>query len=191
MSSYLQVILPLVACAISLLYLSIQIIQRTVKIKYAKNNEDWRSSKVPISGNERYRDDPDEPDQYMDVREDDESAHLALHPTKSNTHDSLIELSRPRGQYWVVVIETVLLLAQLGVNLAVMVSNAWGHKGIVAAIAGLVTWGYILVLVSLRLLAVRTRLPSLPNIWYHTAFLYGVQWILVTLLFRSAIIHPR
>lgn len=84
-----------------------------------------------------------------------------------------------------------MLLVVIGVNLAVLLSNAWGHKGVVAAIAGLVAWGYIFVLVSIRLLAIRTRLSRLPNLWYHTAFLYGVQWILVALLFRSAIIHPR
>lgn len=189
--SYLQSILPLTACAVSLLYLSIQIIQRTVKIKMSEGNKGWRSSKDPIAGDEHYRDDPDEPDQFKDVREDDESAQLALHPTKSNTHDSVIELSRPRGQSWVVAVEASILLAEVGVNLAIVVSNAWGHKGIVAAIAGLVTWGYVLVLVFTRLLAIRSKRPRLPNIWYHTAFLYGVQWILIALLFRSAVIHPR
>lgn len=144
-----------------------------------------------MASNGRYRDNPDEPDRLQDIRGDDESAQLALHLTKSNTHESLIEISRPRGQFWVVALEALVSLAVLGVNLAALVSTAWGHKGTIAAIAGLVTWGYVFALVSIRLLALRTRLSRLPNLWYHTAFLYGTQWILVALLFRSAIIHPR
>ena len=174
-----------------MLYLSLQCIQRTVKLKRRKDYTQWEATQAAVNSNVRYRDDLDASDQFQDVDEDDESAKLALHLTKSNTHESLIEVNRPRGQIWVVVIEALLLLAKLGVNLAALLTDAWGHKGTVAAIAGVVTWGYIFVLVAIRLLSSNIKASLLPNIWYHTAFLYAVQWILTTLLFRSAVIHPR
>ncbi|KAK4690967.1 hypothetical protein P7C71_g5935, partial [Lecanoromycetidae sp. Uapishka_2] len=102
-------------------------------------------------GGLRYRDDPDEPNKFQDVREDNESAHSALHLTKCNTHESVVEISRPRGQFWVVAFEALTLLAELGVNLTALLSNAWGHKGTVAAIAGLVTWGLSTVLALIAL----------------------------------------
>ena len=127
----------------------------------------------------------------QDVVEDDESAQLALHLTKSNTHESLIEVSRPRGQLWVAIVEALALLGELGVNLAALLAHVWGHKGTLAAIAGLVTWTYIFALVVIRLFSSNRKVHRLPNLWYHTAFLYIIQWLLVALLFRSAIIHPR
>ncbi len=123
--------------------------------------------------------------------EDDESAQLALHLTKSNTHESVFEVNRPRGQLWVVIIEALALLGELGVNLAALQTHVWGHKGTLAAIAGLVTWSYIFALVVVRLFLANRKVHRLPNLWYHTAFLYTIQWLLVALLFRSAIIHPR
>ena len=139
----------------------------------------------------RYRDVPNAPDQFQDVDEDDESAELALQLMKSNTHESMIEVNRPRGQIWVVVVEMLLTLAEVVVNLAALLTHAWGHKGTFAAIAGVVTWGYIVVLVVARYLLSNSNASRIPNLWYHTAFLYAAQWILTTLLFRSAIIHPR
>jgi len=88
-----------------------------------------------------------------------------------------------------VVIETLALLAEIGVNVVALVTNAWSHKGNFAAVAGVACWGYIFALASARLLYSTTKLPRLPNLWYHTASLYGVQWILVALLFRSVLIH--
>ena len=140
----------------------------------------------------QYRDYPEEPGQEQITEEDDdESEHLALHLTKSNAHESLLEVSRPRGQRLVVVVETVTVLAELGVNAAALSAHSWDHGGKTAAAAGIAIWGYVFVLVSIRQLFPRTKSSRLPNLWYHTAFLYCAQWILVTLLFRSAIIHPR
>ena len=182
--------LPLLSCLASFLYVSIQVIQRTSRAKRKRDYIHGKSPQVLSNGIGRYKDDPDADDQLQDVDEDD-SAQLALHLTKSNTHESLVEISRPRGQLWVIVTEATLLLGELGVNLAALLTDAWGHKGHVAAIAGLFGWAYIFTLVILRLFSFNRRSYRLPNLWYHTAFLYIVQWILVALLFRSAILHPR
>ncbi len=125
------------------------------------------------------------------IRDDNESDRLALHLLKSNANESLFEVNRPRSQRLVVVIETLALLAEVSVNVVALLIGAWGHKGTIAATAGVVSWGYIFALLSARLPYTRTEASRLPNLWYHTAFLYGVQWILVALLFRSALIHPR
>ena len=124
------------------------------------------------------------------VREDAEGERLASHPTKTNAHESLIEVNRPRRRHLVVLTETLVLLAVLGVNLARLLTRALGWEGNVAAVAGVVSWGYISALVTIRLLHTGPKLSRLPNLWYHTAVLYAAQWILVTLLFRSTIIHP-
>lgn len=189
--SYLQVLIPSIASGVSLLYVLIQSIQRTVKIK--RTNPYTASKSVQSSeSNGRYRDDPDEPAQTQDIEDDAESDRLALEATKSHTNESLIEVNRPRGQLAVVIVEILALLAELAINLTALSTHAWGLKGNTAAVVGIITWGYILVLALSRLLFKNnSRHLRLPNLWYHTAFLYGVQWILVALLFRSAIIHPR
>lgn len=189
--SYLQVLIPLVACGISLLYLPIQTIQRTVKLKRRKGFAFLKSSYNPPGNDEVYRDEPDGVEHTQRIEDDDESDRLVLQLTKSNANESLIEVNRPRGQQIVVIVETLALLAELGVNLAAFPTHPWDHKGDIAAIAGVASWGYVFALVSARLLVTRTKSSRLPNLWYHTAFLYGVQWIVVALLFRTAIIHPR
>ena len=189
-NSYLQTLLPLISCAVSLVYVLIQIAQRNVRSKRKESYTPREPTQAFTNGNSRYKDDPDAPDQLQDVDGDDESAQLALHLMKSNTHESLIEVSRPRGQLWVVIVEALALLGELGINLAALLTHAWGHKGTLAAIAGLVTWTYIFALVVGRLTLSNPKVHRLPNLWYHTAFLYIIQWLLVALLFRSAIIHP-
>ena len=122
---------------------------------------------------------------------DDDSDQLALHLVKVHTKESLLEVNKPRGHVWVVVIEILAVAVELGINLAALLTQAWDHKGTFAAIGEVATWAYIFVLVSIRLLATARKPSRIPNLWYHTAFLYIVQWILIALLFRSHIIHPR
>lgn len=152
-----------------------------------------KPSYIPFEGNGRYRDEPEGPEevQHLHLDDDDDSDRLALHLTKVPTKESLVEVNKPRGQVWVVVIEILAVAAALGINLAAFVTEAWGHKATVATIAGVTIWAYIFVLVSIRLLTTAKTPSRIPNLWYHTAFLYIVQWILVVLLFRSEIIHPR
>lgn len=144
-----------------------------------------------VESNGRYRDEPIGPEEVQDVDDDDDSDRLALHLARVQTKESLLEVSKPRGQVWVVIFETVAAAVELGINLAALATEAWGHKGTEAAIGGVTTWAYIFVLVSIRLLATARKPARIPNLWYHTAFLYIVQWALVALLFRSELIHPR
>lgn len=90
-----------------------------------------------------------------------------------------------------VVLEILALLGEIGVNLAALLTQAWGDNGTLAAIAGLVSWGYIFALASARLLLASSQKHSFAKLWNQTAILYGLQWLFTILLFRSAIIHPR
>ena len=144
-----------------------------------------------VQSNGHYTDETDGPEEVHDVDVDDDSDRLALHLAKVQTKESLIEINKPRGQVWVVIIEILAVAAELGISLVALVTEAWGHNGTVAAIGGVIAWVYIFVLVSIRLLATANKPSRIPNLWYHTAFLYVTQWILVALLFRSEIIHPR
>jgi hypothetical protein len=77
------------------------------------------------------------------------------------------------------------------VHVAVFFTKAWGRHGTTAAVANIAVWSYIATLASLRLLLSSTSKYSFTKLWYHTAFIYGFQWVFTVLLFRSAIIHPR
>ena len=192
-NSYLQVLLPLIAAGISLLYALIQSIQRTAKLKQENGYATLKPSYNSVESNGHYTDEPDGPEGVhdVDVDVDDDSDRLTLHLAKVQTKESLIEINKPRGQVWVVIIEILAVAVELGISLAALVTEAWGHNGTVAAIGGVIAWVYIFVLVSIRLLATAKKPSRIPNLWYHTAFLYVTQWILVALLFRSEIIHPR
>lgn len=133
----------------------------------------------------------DDIDTDSEEDEFDRNAGLALDPTISRTAMSTLTADKPRGQVTVVVLEEAAVLAQLAVHVAVLWTNAWGHKGRVAAIAGIAIWSYIAALASMRLLMSSTSSFSFHRLWYHTAFIYGFQWIFAVLIFRSAIIHPR
>ena len=189
---YLQTILPLIASGISLLYIIIQTVLRTVKRTRAKGSSSLQPS-TSLQHGERYTDildDSRDIDDDDDDDSDDDSHQLALEIVRTN--ESQIEISKPTGQFWIVVSEVILIVAEVGIHLVAFVTHAWGYKGGAAAgAAGVVTWAFICVLTLLRLLFTHTKTSKFPNLWYQTAFLYGAQWVLVALLFRSAVIHPR
>lgn len=179
MHSYLQTLFPLVICATSLLYLLVQLYQEAKPSRYEH----------AYSVLDDQYNDADDADSSED--DFDRNEQLALHPTVSRQTASTMTLTKPRGEVTVVVMEEMAVLAELGVHVATLFTGAYGHKGRIAAIAGIVIWAYIATLASLRLLFSSTTKLSFPRLWYHTAFIYGFQWILTILVFRSAIVHPR
>lgn len=128
-------------------------------------------------------DDDDSEDEF------DRSAHLTLQRTI--TQESVRQVDKPQGELWVVLVEEAAVLAELGIHVAILIIGVWGRKGNTAAIAGVVVWGYIALLATLRLVFSSFSRLSFPKLWYHTAFSYGALWTLSTVLFRSALIHPR
>ncbi len=101
------------------------------------------------------------------------------------------EVSYPRGEILVVIIEVLAVIGEVVVNLVALLTHAWGQHGTATAIAGLVVWSYICAIALLRLFNTSTRFVHIPKLWYHTACLYNLQWLFTLLLFRSAIIHPQ
>ncbi|KAF9733560.1 hypothetical protein PMIN07_007671 [Paraphaeosphaeria minitans] len=186
---YLQTLIPLAFCALSLLYLAFQLYQEAKASKYYHAYSILQDPLQPWSIHSRHYD-GDDPDS-SDDDEFDRNEQLALHPTASRQTTSTMAVTKPRGEVTIVVLEEMAVLAALGVRVAMFLTEAYGPKGRIAAIAGIAIWAYVATLASLRLLMSSTSRLSFPRLWYHTAFIYGVQWILTVLVFRSAIIHPR
>lgn len=179
---------PLILCAVSLLYLAFQFFREAKASKYYHAYTVLEDPLQPWSLQSPHYDgdDTDSSDDELDRNE-----HLALHPTISRQTASTTAVTKPRGQITIVVLEEMAVLAALGLHVAIFFTGAYGHKGRFAAITGIAVWAYIATLASLRLLLSSTSRLSFPKLWYHTAFIYGFQWILTILVFRSAIIHPR
>nr|WOF01072.1 ATP-dependent bile acid permease-like protein [Corynespora cassiicola] len=185
---YLQTLFPLIVCGASLVYLALQLGQSAKSSKYYHAYTAIEDVQNVWSIRTR----PHHDDEDTDTEDDfDRNQHLALHPTISRATMSTIAVNRPRGELAVVVLEEMAVLAELGVHVAAFFTGAWGHKGQTAAIAGIAVWAYVATLASLRLLLSTTHRFSFPHLWYHTAFIYGFQWLFTILIFRSALIHPR
>ena len=155
----------------------------------ASDNTDFQAP--PLREHERYRDYVGQAGEVQDIARNNDSERLALALSKTKSKESRLQVSRPRGQLFVVVIEVLAVLVLAALKLAELFTHVWGRTGVVPAFAGLVIWCYVLLLASTRLWAAKHTFKYLPNLWYQTAWLYGVQWIFAILLFRSAIIHPR
>lgn len=101
-----------------------------------------------------------------------------------------VEVDRPRGEITIVALEIAALVGQVALYVVILSTHGWGRHGTLPAIAGLISWGYILFLVAVRLLLSTMDLFSAPRLWTHTAILYGAQWLFNVMVFRSAVIHP-
>ncbi|KAF7716379.1 ABC transporter [Penicillium ucsense] len=170
----LQVSLPLGACALSLLILLLHLIYRYVSSR--------KSGAYNVLSNEAT---------------DNEN----IAPSPENESDPLLqqavqieqvelELDRPRGEVTVVAVEIAALIGEVALHVVILTTAGWGRHGALPATAGLISWGYTLFLVLVRLLLSRFDLSSAPRLWTHTAVLYAAQWLFNVMVFRSAVIHP-
>ena len=180
--------MPLITCGASLLYLSVQALQKIKKLKSTKGNITLEVSKDIPEANGRYRDEPCVPDDLHE--EDGENDRLALHRTKNQGYESTMKVSQSCSQVIIILIESLSSLAVFAINLAALLTDTCGRHDS-AAMARPIVWGYIFTLTIIRLVLSRARPALLSNLWHHTAFLYMIQWIFIGLLFRSEIIHPR
>lgn len=181
-------------CGVSVLYLSIQIAVAVKRSGYFKGFKALTSFNLASDNavpSEQTGHSPwlEEHETAHEEDEEDRNEYLALHTAV--THESVIDIDKPRGEVWLVLVEEAAVLAEVGIHLAVLITGSWGKRGNVAAIAELATWAYVAVLASARLLFSSSSKYSFSRLWYHTAFIYGFLWIFEVLLFRSAIIHPR
>ena len=191
---YLETLFPLIACGTSVLYLSFQVLRKSFERKeeqpYALLKENlWNSNGNgrTAGGYEEYED--EESDEEETDSEDENNNLLGLRHTKSQ-NISVMTVDKPKGELVINLVEEVAVIAELGVHVAALIIGGYGKDGRTAAIAGVAVWAYITILASLRLLLSSSSRLSFPKLWYHTAFLYALQWTITVLVFRSAIIHP-
>ena len=126
----------------------------------------------------------------MPIRDND-SERLALEMCKTKTNDSRIQVSRPRGQKLVIVVELLAILTFVALRIFALIKPYESVNRRIAAVAELASWSYILLLALARLWIVRRPVKCLPNLWYQTVWLYTVQWVIDILTLRSALIHPK
>jgi ABC-type multidrug transport system fused ATPase/permease subunit len=197
--SFLKVLFPLIVACLSFLFLLSQAIQRNVRLKRNPNHktnangsrafsisadqDHIRRQSIPIETNGAETVDEEE-DEGLTMN----GGRLAL--AKTTTKGSVAAIDNPRGQYTVLVVELLAIIAVDAINVVAFVLHAYGPNGTLATIAGIITWTYILILAASRLFLSRTRW-RIPRVWNHTASLYGLMWLFSIVIFRSAIIHPR
>ena len=192
--SVLQVLLPLIVCGASVAVLLIHDIRRG---RIWGPADGYRSLPESVKDSENpggLEDESDEDDQITIVGCGNGRIHAqdqSLQRATSRTTDSVVEVSRPKGEVQSVVLEELAVGLEVAIHLAALLMRVWGPKGRLAAAAGLISWTYIFLLVSVRLLMSATSRCLYLRLWNHTVFLYLSQWLFTVIQFRSAIIHPR
>ena len=139
----------------------------------------WRSTAHLVSSR---RQEPE--DKLIDIEEED----LTLQ--KTTTHASNFDIDKPKGETGLVVLELLLLCAQLAISIVALLHDRHAQSRV--SITYLVLWTYLVVLAALRLYFTTTRRPfPFLKLWNHCAMLYGFEWLCEVMVFRSAILHPR
>ncbi|KAJ5665160.1 uncharacterized protein N7477_007608 [Penicillium maclennaniae] len=169
----LQITLPLAACAISLLVIIARLAHRFVTER--------KGVAYKVLAN-------DGPENDLPNGLESESDPILLQAVQSE--QSQFEVDRPRAELTIVAIEIASLIGLVALHVVGLTTDGWGRHGAVPATAGLISWGYILFLVLVRLLLSTMDIFTAPRLWTHTALLYSAQWLFNIMVFRSAIIHP-
>ncbi|KAL2830906.1 hypothetical protein BDW59DRAFT_140932 [Aspergillus cavernicola] len=174
---YLQEILPLTACALSLLL----ILSRFAYL-YTFSRKGFSYKLLPTN----------DVGGAQDTRAEDNLAEESdpMLCKAAQLEQPHLEIDRPRGELAFVIMEAAALIGQVVVFIMVLLTDAWGGDGQLPAMARLVSWSYILFLVLVRLLLSIRQLHSSAKLWNHTTILYGLQWLLTIFVFRSAVIYP-
>lgn len=177
--NYLQVIFPLTACGLSLLFIVFRITYRYVVARKGV------SYKI-LSDNDAAADARDVG--FVEEEQGEETDPMLSKAAQAEQLE--FEVDRPRGEILFISLELAALVGEVAVFIAILLTDGWGHQGKLPAVAKLISWGYILFLASVRLLLSTLGLHSFPRLWNHTATLYGLQWLFAVFVFRSAVIHP-
>lgn len=176
-NSYLQTLFPLLACALSVLLLLLQIGRQRLK---AQRRKAFHNILINV----------DDDEVSTEEEEDEDSlARLTLQKTHSRGAMSIKDVDRPTGEVLLVTVEFLLVLTQLVVNIVTIFDSSNRRKH--AAVAETVASVYLAVLAGTRLLASTTIWESpVKSLWSHSAALYLTQWLNTVWVFRSALLHP-
>ena len=107
----------------------------------------------------------------------------------SQGSEHILVVDKPRSEITVVMIEELVVLCVLVIQIIRCFIPPDGVTSKESRVAGALIWIYVSLLTSTRLLLSFRKSRSFPYMWYHTAGLYGVLWILCLPEFRSAVIH--
>ncbi len=180
-------LLPLIAVALSLLFIIYNTINQKLAGRKAKSYQQLNNGgnlfRQPVHSAGSDTEDDDE-DEGLAI----DGGRLAL--AKKSTNTSVAMVDRPSGQYLWMVVEELALLGLIAVSTAAYFTQAYGKRGVMTAIVQASIWAYIFVLATLRLTLSKTKY-RVPRLWNHTAMLYTIMWILAIISFRSVLIHPR
>lgn len=181
----------MVVVGLSFLRLAIQNILRAVKLKRGREYERIGNGTAPASSANHTELPPEEePVSESDEEEDLTIGGGRLALVKTTTKGSIVQADTPPGQTLSVIVEELAVAGLVAVNSVALVTGAYGrHHGVIAAIAGLTVWVYVLLLTSLRLFLGNTQW-RVPRLWNHTAAIYSFQWLFTLVAFRSVLVNP-
>lgn len=185
-SDYLKILFPLILICLSFFHLIVQTTYRHVKLKRTRGYD-----QIPNP-----RDHTEVPPEEDDCLSTDDGSGLSINANgggrlalvKTTSRGSIIQADTPPGQELVVIVEELAICGLVTTNIIALVAKAYSGRGQLAAIVGLVTWVYVLVLATLRLFLGNTKW-RVPRLWNHTASIYGFQWLFTLILFRSVLIR--
>jgi hypothetical protein len=193
--SYFTAIVPLAICACSLCYLLLQLVNA---VRHGRRRDGYHplpqdivTDPPPTAQGDEESADLDSSDDAEDEQDSPRPDEEAVTLRRIDTHESVIQLDRPRGKLFIVFLEEVAVSLELGAHVAgaVMLKGAgWGSFRYIPQIA---LWFYISVLTTLRIFLTKQTRFKFSRLWYHTAFIYCLLWPFAALVFRSQIIHPR
>ncbi|KAI0397302.1 P-loop containing nucleoside triphosphate hydrolase protein [Xylariaceae sp. FL0594] len=191
-TDYLKILFPLLVLCTSFLQLTAQTIYRTVKLKrnpgYEQVAEPEDPTGIPPQRDDTTSDDEDNEGLTIATAANINGGRLAL--VKTTTRGSIVQADNPPAQNLVVLVEEASICVLIATNVIALTTQSYVERGHVAAIVGLLTWVYVLVLVTLRLFLGNTKW-RIPRLWNHTAAIYGFQWLFALVLFRSVLIHAN
>ncbi|RPB26876.1 hypothetical protein L211DRAFT_804498 [Terfezia boudieri ATCC MYA-4762] len=181
-----EVLLPLSVVGISVLLLVFEGVRRILSTR--KQNGGYQQLLVDDSI-------PPQPvyiDRNTDEDEDEFAEHLSLRLTVSKSEEFELKVDRPKGEVLLVGLEELAILGMVGVYVTELVPgvNDERKQGEMASWAGLACWIYILILATTRLIFKNKSRFPISHLWAHTAFLYMLNFIFITVPFRAALIHP-
>ncbi|KAI1377194.1 P-loop containing nucleoside triphosphate hydrolase protein [Hypoxylon crocopeplum] len=185
-SDFLQILFPLILISLSLLHLLVQTIYRHVRLKRARGYD-----QIP-----NHRDPTQVPPEEEDCPSTDDDEGLSIHANgggrlalvKTTSKGSIVQADTPPARDLLVVVEEVAICGLVAVNIVALLADSYDGRGQLAAVVGLLTWIYVLVLATLRLFLGNSRW-RVPRLWNHTASIYGFQWLFTLVLFRSVLVH--
>lgn len=180
--SYVQTLLPLVACAISVIVLAYNgflASRRSAPKGYEQLPTDDTPNSASATGPEQ------------DGSNDHKVRADQQHSVDST--QTLVQLSKPRGMLFVVLAEAILSLAIMVLAIGMLATRTFGSGTTTLSISGIVCWSYITMLVALRLYATLTMrheaTSAFSTLWYHTTSLYFPLWICSIFIFRSQLLR--